>query len=144
MSSRSDKWDRWRKILQQQRASGLSVRVFCRQMGVPQSSLFAWRKRLRGEADATFAEVKLPRVATSKRGDVTAVVMSGHSVTGLTPKVSESVEAATTVTDGSIELRLPGRRCVVVRRGFDRQTLIELLHALETNTAESDAREASV
>jgi len=30
-----------------------------------------------------------------------------------------------------IELRLPGQRSVVVRPGFDRQTLLDLLAALE-------------
>jgi hypothetical protein len=30
-----------------------------------------------------------------------------------------------------IELRLPGQRCVVVRPGFDRQTLLDLLVTLE-------------
>lgn len=34
---------------------------------------------------------------------------------------------------GEIELRLGGRRTIVVRRGFDRQTLIELLAVLETS-----------
>jgi hypothetical protein len=32
---------------------------------------------------------------------------------------------------GAIELRLPGRRCLVVRPGFDRQTLLDLLATLE-------------
>lgn len=31
-----------------------------------------------------------------------------------------------------IELHLPGQRCVVVRAGFDRQTLLDLLATLET------------
>ncbi|HOA74140.1 MAG TPA: hypothetical protein PL151_20820, partial [Phycisphaerae bacterium] len=46
------------------------------------------------------------------------------------------------VKPDGIELRLPGNRCVVVRPGFDRQTLIDLLAALETGpdkVAASDA-----
>ena len=31
----------------------------------------------------------------------------------------------------ALEVRLPGGRCVVVRPGFDRQTLLDLLSALE-------------
>jgi hypothetical protein len=97
MGTTSTAADRWRSIIQQQRASGLSALAFCRQAGVQQSSFFAWRKKLRGEA--TFTEVKVSSPTTAK-------------------------------LDG-IELRLPGGRCVVVRSGFDRQTLIELLAALE-------------
>lgn len=38
-----------------------------------------------------------------------------------------------TTADG-IELRLPGQRSLVVRPGFDRQTLIELLAVLEASS----------
>jgi hypothetical protein len=41
---------------------------------------------------------------------------------------------------GEMELRLPGRRCVVVRPGFDRQTLLELLHLLEASSADQRPR----
>ena len=33
---------------------------------------------------------------------------------------------------GGIELRLPDHRCVLVRPGFDRQTLLDLLVVLES------------
>jgi transposase-like protein len=41
-----------------------------------------------------------------------------------------------------IELRLPGRFRVVVRPGFDRRTLLELLHTLEDHSSARSAREA--
>ena len=43
-------------------------------------------------------------------------------------EVTVSREAAS--DRGGIELRLPGERCVVVRPGFDRRTLRELLDVL--------------
>ncbi len=46
-----------------------------------------------------------------------------------------------TVTTSGIELRLSGQRCVVVRPGFDRQTLLELLHALEADASDPVTRE---
>lgn len=47
----------WRVIVQQQRASGLSIAAFCRRAKVPQASFYAWRRRLH---DAVrFAEVKI-------------------------------------------------------------------------------------
>jgi len=90
--------DRWRKIIQQHQRSGLTVVGFCRRARVPQSSFFAWRRKLR--AEVTFAEVK--------------------------------VSGETRVETGAIELRFPDRRCIVVRPGFDRTTLLELLAALES------------
>ncbi len=42
-----------------------------------------------------------------------------------------------------IELRLPGRQCVVVRPGFDRRTLIELLAVLETGGSDVTVTEAT-
>jgi hypothetical protein len=62
MSTRNDRRDRWRKIIGRQRASGLSALAFCRRAGVPQSSFFAWRRKLRDEV--TFAEVQV-RPATA-------------------------------------------------------------------------------
>jgi transposase-like protein len=100
--------DRWRRLIRQHQASGLSVTAFCLRAGVSQPSFYAWRRRLRDEV--TFAEVKVSR---------------------------ETISDA----DG-IELRLPGRRCVVVRPGFDRGTLLELLAALEASSSDPATREA--
>lgn len=107
MSLRTETAERWRRIVQQQQSSGLPVTAFCRRAGVPQSSFFAWRRKLRDEA--TFAEVKL------------------------------SAEPAAPV--GGIELHLPGERRIVVRPGFDRRTLLDLLTVLEAGSSEAAARE---
>jgi len=40
---------------------------------------------------------------------------------------------------GGIELRLPDRRCVVVRPGFDRRTLLDLLDTLESRSSDPEA-----
>ena len=89
--------------------------AFCRRAGLSQPSFYSWRQKLRGEV--TFAEVKVSPVTTPRAVETAAAERSG------------------------IELRLPGCRCVVVRPGFDRQTLIELLHALETNSSDQAVRE---
>lgn len=46
------------------------------------------------------------------------------------------------VAPSGIELRLPGQRCVVVRPGFDQQTLLELLQVLEEDSSDLAAQEA--
>jgi hypothetical protein len=109
MSTRSEKRDRWRKIIGQQQASGLSALAFCRRAGVPQSTFFAWRQRLRDEV--TFTEVKLPSITRRE--------------------------------SSGIELRLPGGGCIAVQPGFDRQTLLDLVHLLEAGSSDLTAWEKS-
>ena len=45
---------------------------------------------------------------------------------------------------GELELRLPGRRSIVVPQGFDRPTLIELLDVLDARSVAMAAREAGL
>ena len=104
---------RWRKLVEQQRASGLSVSVFSRQHGIAASSLFAWRRRLARGAEV-FTPVKV--VGGSK------------------------LHSASEGGDAAIELRLPGRRRLMVRRGFDRQLLLDLLGALEAKPSMPESR----
>jgi len=100
MSEPSDSTAQWREIVRGQAESGLSVAAYCRRARVPQSSFYAWRRKLRHSA--TFAEV---RVATPE--------LTGGA--------------------GAIEVRLTCGRCLVVRAGFDRQTLLDLVATLEAH-----------
>jgi transposase-like protein len=104
---------RWRKLLEDQRASGLSVVAFCRERGIAASSLFAWRRRLlRGPE--MFKPVTLAAEPRRGRSD------------------EESANGATEAADTTcVELCLPGERRLIVRRGFDRQLLAEVIHTLE-------------
>ncbi len=97
MRKRTFSVDHWRKVIEQQRGSGLSIAAFCRRAQVPPASFYTWRRKLRD--GVSFAEVK---ISPERAGE----------------------------TSG-IELRLPGQRCVVVRPGFDRQTLLDVLATLE-------------
>jgi len=97
MSKRGDSAVRWREIVWGHADSGLSVAAYCRRARVPQSSFYAWRRRLRGAT--TFAEVRAAPAAPCNAG--------------------------------VLEVRLPGGRCIVVRPGFDRQTLRDLVATLE-------------
>lgn len=92
---------RWREMVRGQADSGLSVAAYCRRARVPQSSFFAWRRKLRDAG--TFAEVRV----TSEPDSV-----DDH---------------------GALELHLRCGRRVIVRPGFDRQTLRELVATLESD-----------
>jgi hypothetical protein len=120
MSTKNTAARRWRKIIGEQQTSGLSVAEYCRQAKLSAWSLYCWRRRLRVERKATaqFVEVKVARRNAEA------------SAEGRSPEPS------------GVELHLPGSRCVMVRPGFDRQTLQALLQVLESNPASPATEEA--
>ena len=102
---------RWRKLLEDQQASGLPVSAFCRERGIAASSLFAWRRRLTA-CEQVFKPVKIAAIPTPVR----------HG----------GGDAGDDRGEGAIELYLAGERRLMVRRGFDRQLLAEVIRALES------------
>lgn len=60
--SASPKADQWRERFAEHSRSGLTVKQFCRERGIPQWSFYAWRKRLRQEGTVRFALVERGRV----------------------------------------------------------------------------------
>ena len=100
--AKEDAASRWRKLIEQQRESGLPVSAYCREHGLSTASMFAWRRRL-GHGAGIFKPVKL--VSKAQAGGMDS--------------------------DGAIELCLRGGRHLMVRRGFDHQLLAELVQAME-------------
>jgi len=92
---------KWRRIVDGQRASGLSVAAFCRRHGIAAASLYAWRRRLGPAAGArVFVEAKV-------------------------------VDPSPAQAAGLIEVCLKGGRRLRVGGGFDARVLLELVTALE-------------
>ena len=106
---------RWRKLLEDQQSSGLPISLFCRERGISQASLFAWRRRLSSGEVAKFAAVKVARTKTKS-------------------SIAEEER------DGSIELCLPGHRRLILRAGFDRRLFLDLLAALEEKASGPESR----
>jgi hypothetical protein len=96
--------DEWRQIIDGQRASGLTVAAYCRDRGIKDSAFYAWKRRLHQPA-------KLKRPSKPAFVEVTP------------PSIQKA---------GTIEVCLRGERRLLVRRGFDRDLLIELVRALES------------
>jgi hypothetical protein len=96
------------------------VAAYCRRARVPASSFYAWRRKLRdaevlhntGRSGATFAEVRL------------------------TPEPDAADD------HGALELHLRRGRRVIVRPGFDRQTLRDLVATLEAGNGDVADRAA--
>jgi transposase-like protein len=97
--------EEWRQIVDQQRASGLTVAAYCRDWGITEGSFYTWKRRLRAT----------PR-ARSKRSPTPAFV---------------EMKPLKTSTAETIEVFLAGDRRLLVRRGFDHDLLIDLIHTLE-------------
>jgi hypothetical protein len=57
--------DHWRQLMNEQEASGKSVRTFCREKDISEFSFYSWRRRLRAEQPVTFALVDTTGSAVS-------------------------------------------------------------------------------
>ncbi len=56
----------WRSVFQQHVDSGLSIRRFCQENGISQSTFFAWRKKLKKES--SLANDDRPRTSEGSPG----------------------------------------------------------------------------
>ena len=145
MSKRSEAVGRWRGIVRDQASSGLSAAAFCRQSQISQASFYAWRRRLgnpasnTGQATSNFAERDAAnftevRIASAPAGDACASYdAAGFSEVCASPDSNPAAHA--------LELHLPLGHRVVVRPGFDCQTLLNLLATLERHVADVAALE---
>ena len=68
LSSQQSRAECWRRLLQQQEASGQSVHVFCAERGLTEQTFYNWRKRLEVDAPASFALVRTETSAESSPG----------------------------------------------------------------------------
>lgn len=122
--------ERWRMLLDEQRASGLPISVFCRQRGIAQSTLFAWRRKLGGVGGVGAATFQAVTVMSE-----TAATSSAATSSSPSPATSRSSRRRADDDDAcgasAIELRLAGDRRLLVHRGFDRRLLVDLIQTLE-------------
>lgn len=102
MSTTESAIKRWRRIIDEQERSGLSVAAYCRREEVAESSLFSWKRRLKRQAGVAPAFVEV-QGAPDRPVDLS----------------------------GAIELHLREDRRLLLRPGFDPQTLRQVLAVLE-------------
>lgn len=110
----------WRRILRQWRRSGLSVRDFCAEHGLTEPSFYAWR-RIVSDRDQEAARVR----ADSERDSIPHAAVNDHTPVFVPLRV---IDAS---TQAAFEVVLERGRVVRVLRGFDADTLRQLLAVLE-------------
>ena len=96
---------KWREVISEQRQSGKSAAVFCRERDLRVWQFYEWKKRLREAETPQFVEVEVK------------------------PAAKTTLAAAVRL---AIEVRLEGGRSLVVEPGFDAQHLRALLSVLES------------
>ena len=110
----------WRRILRQWRRSGLSVRDFCAEHDLAEPSFYAWR-RIVADRDQEAARVR----AESERDSIPHAAGSDDAPVFVPLRV---IDAS---TQTAFEVVLERGLVVRVLRGFDADTLRQLLAVLE-------------
>jgi transposase-like protein len=118
----------WRLAVSEQRASGLSVRAFCRREGLSDASLYAWRRRL-AEREVTepgdqLGDGPLRCDGSLAPGDFVEVALNDEL------REAEVKPVVPTAQGSPIEVLLPAGPVVRVSRGFDAATLRRGVEAL--------------
>ena len=109
---------RYRELLAEQRASGLTLRAFARKQGMPETTL-AWWKYTIAQRDGVRSKTSGSKATRSKT--------NGASVSLVPIKVVGSLSTATFV------VQLRSGHSVRVERGFDAEELRRLVAALEAS-----------
>jgi transposase-like protein len=111
----------WRKIIDAQRSSGLAVAAYCRKQGINPCSFYYWRRRL--SSTLRFDSTELAEVRPEGRSPTRSEAAATAGFVELRNPVC--------AVDEGIEIDLAGGRRLRVRRGYDRDLLIEVIRVLE-------------
>jgi transposase len=88
----------WRRAMRQWRTSGLSIRDFCREEGLPEPNFYAWRSTLakRDAEKVTFIPVEvIPEPSAPTRAEDMAAALELILVSGRRLRVGPGFDAAT-------------------------------------------------
>jgi hypothetical protein len=120
---------RWQEIINGQQQSGQSVRAYCRQAGVEESAFYWWRRELTRRSRP--GDVCRPVRRSSPSGRL------GRPAARKAPAIAAGFLPVQVTTDRrpegghGVELLLADGRVLRLRPDFDRQTLLDVLGALE-------------
>jgi hypothetical protein len=112
----------WRRHIEEQRASGLTIRAFCSEHSLHEASFYFWRQEI-ARRDHEVASSASTSVAPPTPAFVPVAVIDSPAGRDETP----------------IDIRLPEGHRVRVRSGCDRDLLADVLSILRRSVAEDRA-----
>jgi hypothetical protein len=109
-----DEWLDWQQRLASQKASGLSVDVYCLQEGVTRSSFYRWHRRLKSGVPAALIEDEADRQQAESED------------------VSEATFLPISLKASPVEIELPNGGTVRLPLGVGQAALIAVIEAAGT------------
>ena len=109
-----DEWLDWQQRLSIQKASGLSVEVYCLQEGVARSSFYRWQRQLKNGVPASLLEEEADRLQAESE------------------EVSEATFLPISVKASPVEIELPNGGIVRLPLGVGQAALIAVVEAVGT------------
>ena len=116
----------WREHLAAHEASGLSVRVYCREHGLGEASFYQWRRRFQCEEAEAPASGRPLGNAGLVRGAL------GQPRPAFAEVRLAPLDAAGVASASGVEVVLGGERRLRLEAGFDAETLRRAVAALES------------
>jgi len=141
MYARDAKAQRWRRRLDEQLASGLSVALWCRNNGCRRQSFYYWQSRLehRGTACPQKSNVdgsaSCPREAQPTREAMDRFVELVDRLPAAGPLAPQEPLAFGPLAGEPLRLRLAGGRELLLPASMPTASLAQLLRALEGSCA---------
>ena len=109
-----DDWLDWQQRLESQKASGLSIDVYCLQEGVARSSFYRWHRRLKDGVPATLIEEEVDRQRAESE------------------EVNEATFLPISLKASPVEIELPNGGVVRLPLGVGQAALIAVIEAAGT------------
>ena len=109
-----DEWLDWQQRLASQKASGLSVDVYCLQEGVTRSSFYRWHGRLKSGVPASLIEDEADRQQAESE------------------EVDETVFLPISLKTSPVEIELPNGGIVRLPLGVGQAALVAVIEAAGT------------
>ena len=113
-SATLDEWLDWKQRLESQKASGLSVDVYCLQEGVTRSSFYRWYQRLKSGVPASLIEDEADRQQAESE------------------EVDERVFLPISLKASPVEIELPNGGVVRLPLGVGQAALVAVIEAAGT------------
>ncbi len=109
-----DEWLDWKQRLESQKASGLSVEVYCLQEGVARSSFYRWQRQLKNGVPAALLEEEADRQQAES------------------DEMSEATFLPISLQASPVEIELPNGGIVRLPLGVGQVALIAVVEAVGT------------